>query len=76
MTINMKRGAFRLWAVVTVLWVGVVGWSWSEAFVGARDASTTMGFLGLRLLQYRRQRPENCSNPGIQTIGRRPRLAC
>jgi hypothetical protein len=32
---NIKRGAFRLWVVVTVLWVGLVGWSLAETFPGA-----------------------------------------
>ena len=31
----MKRGFFRLWVVVAVLWVGLVSWSWSDTFAGA-----------------------------------------
>jgi hypothetical protein len=32
---NWKRGALRLWVLVTVLWVGAVGWSASETIAGA-----------------------------------------
>ena len=30
---KVKQGAFRLWVVVTVLWVGLICWSWQEQFV-------------------------------------------
>jgi hypothetical protein len=33
MTISLKRGASRLWVVVSVLWVGLVGWSWADPYV-------------------------------------------
>jgi hypothetical protein len=29
---NLRQGAFRIWVLVAVLWVGLVGWSWSDTF--------------------------------------------